>query len=71
MIDFEIVITTNKNEMMMKKKVSIKNKKFYIFKVFDVKNSAERISAKFIVDNTTIFLNIFENLSFNFKKFLK
>ena len=40
-------------------------------KIFDVKNSTERISAKLVIDDITTFLNIFENSSSDFKKFLK
>ena len=71
LINFEIVTTTNKEKMMMKKKVSIKNNNFYMSEAFDVKNSIERISTKFVVDDITTFLNIFENSSFDFEKFLK
>ena len=69
-INFEIVTTTNENEIIIKK-TTIKNNDFYIFEIFDVKNSIERISMKFVVDHTTTFLNIFKNSLFNFKKFLK
>ena len=71
MIKFDVVTTTNENEIMMKEKISIENNNFYIFEIFDVKNSIERVSTKFVVDNTTTFSNIFKNLSFNFEKFSK
>ena len=38
-INFEIVTTTNESKMMMKKEILIENKDFYIFEIFDVKNS--------------------------------
>ena len=52
----------------MKKEVSIENDDFQMFEIFDVKNSIERISVKFVINDTTIFLNIFENSSFDFGK---
>ena len=55
MINFEIVTTTNKKEMMIRKKVSIKNNDFYMFETFDVKNLIERISTKHYFDDTTSF----------------
>ena len=71
MINFEVVTTADENEIMMKRKISIKNKNSYMFETFDVKNSIKRISAKLIVDDTIIFLNIFKNLSSDFEKFLE
>ena len=71
MINFEIVTMTNENEMMIKKKISIENNDFQMFKIFDVKNSIKRISAKLVINDITSFLNIFENLLFNFEKILK
>ena len=71
LINFEIVTTTNEKKMIIKKKVSIKNDNFQMFEIFDVKNLIERISTKFVINNTTTFSNIFKNSSFNFEKFLK
>ena len=71
LITIKIVTTANKKEIIIKRKVSIANNNFYMFKIFDVKNSTERTSAKFVINNTTSFLNIFKILSFDFKKFLK
>ena len=42
-----------------------------MFEIFDVKNSIERTSAKLVINDITTFLNIFENLLSDFKKFLK
>ena len=71
LISFEIVTMTSKKEMMKKKKTSIENDDFQMFEIFDVKNSIERILTKLIINDTTMFLNIFENLSSDFEKFLK
>ena len=68
-ISFEAVTTTNERKMMMKKKVSVENDDFQMFEIFDVKNSTERTSAKFVIDDTTTSSNIFEDSSFDFKKF--
>ena len=69
LINFKIVTTTNEKEMMIKKKISVENDDFQMSEIFDVKNLIERASAKLVIDNTTTFLNIFENSSFNFEKF--
>ena len=71
MINFEIVTTTNEKEMIIKKKVSIKNNDFYMFETFDIKNLIERISTKHYFNDTTSFLNLFEILIFNVEIFLK
>ena len=68
-INFEIVTTTNEKEIMMKKKVSVEDDDFQMFKTLDVKNSTERVSAKFVIDDTTTFSNIFKNSSSDFEKF--
>ena len=68
-INFEIVTTANEKNVIMKKKVSIKNNNFYMFKIFDVKNSIERISTKHHIDNITSFLNLFETSIFNVEIF--
>ena len=68
-INFKIVTRTKERKMMMKKKISIENNDSQMFEIFDVKNSTERVSAKFIINNTTTFLNIFKNLSSDFEKF--
>ena len=70
-INFEIVTTTNKKKMMMKEKISIKNDDFQMFEIFDVKNSTERISTKFIIDDIMTFSSTFENSSSDSEKFLK
>ena len=71
LISFEIVTTADERKIMMKKKVSVENDDFQIFETFVMKNSIERISAKFVINDTTTFLSISENLLFNFEKFLK
>ena len=71
LINFEIVTTTIEKKMMMKKKISVENNDFQMFEIFNVKNSTERASAKFVINNTTTFSNIFENSSFDFKEFSK
>ena len=70
-INFEIVTTTNERKMMIKKKVLIENNDFYMFEVFDVKNSIERISTKHYIDNTTSILNFFKTSTFDVEIFLK
>ena len=70
-INFEVVTTTMKRKMMIKRKVSVENDNFQMFEIFDVKNSTERILTKLVINDTTTFSNIFENSSFNFEKFLK
>ena len=73
-INFKIVTTTNEKkekEMMMKKKISIENNDFYIFEVFDVKNSIERILIKYHFDDTTSILSFFKTSTFNVEIFLK
>ena len=69
MISFEIVTTTNKKDVMMKKKVSIENNDSYMFKAFDVKNSIERISTKHHINDTTLILNLFETSTFDVEVF--
>ena len=71
MINFEIVTTTNEKNVMMKKKVSIKDNDFYMFKAFNVKNSTERISTKYHIDNTTSTLNLFKTSTFDVEIFLE
>ena len=71
LINIEIVTTTNEKEIMMKEKVSIENDDFQMFEIFDVKNSIERISVKFVINDITLFLNFFKILSSDFKKSLK
>ena len=71
MINFEIVTTTNEKNVMMKKKVSIENNNFYMFGIFDVKNSIERISVKHHIDDTTSISNLFKISMFDVKIFLK
>ena len=70
-ISFEIITTTKEKKMMMKKKASVENNDFHIFEISNVKNSTERISAKFVIDNIMLFSNIFKVLSFDFEKFSK
>ena len=41
LINFEIVTTAEKKEMIIKTKVSIENDDFYMFEILDVKNSTE------------------------------
>ena len=60
-----------KKKIMMKKKVSVEDNDFQMFKIFDVKNSTERALTKFVINDTMMSSNIFENLSFDFEKFLK
>ena len=57
--------------MIIKKKISIENDDFQMFEIFDVKNSIEQVLTKFVIDDIIMFLNIFENLSSDFKKFLE
>ena len=57
--------------MMIKKKISIEDDDFQMFKTFDVKNSIERTSTKLIINDITTFLNIFKISSSDFEKFLK
>ena len=71
MINFEIVTTANERKMMMKKKVSIENNDFYMFEIFDVKNSIERILTKYYIDDTTLISNRFKTSTFDVKTFLK
>ena len=71
LINFKVVTTTIEKKMMMKKKVSVENDDFQMFEVFNVKNLIKRASTKFVINDTTTFLNIFENLSFNSEKFSK
>ena len=71
LISFEIVMMTKEKKMMMKKKTLIENDDFQMSEIFDVKNSTERVSTKLVINDTTIFLNIFKISSFDFEKFLK
>ena len=71
MINFETVKMTNERKMMMKEKVSIENNDFYMFEIFDVKNSTERISTKYYFNDTTSFLSFSETLTFDAEVFLK
>ena len=41
LINFKIVTTMNKKEIMMKKEISIEDDNFQMFKTFNVKNSIE------------------------------
>ena len=70
-INFEAVATANEKKMMMKKKILVENDDFQMFETFDVKNSTERTSTKFVIDDTTTFSSIFKNSSFDSEKFLK
>ena len=70
-ISFKIVTTTNERNVMIKKEISIENNNFYMFKVFDVKNSTERISAKHHINDTTSILNLFETSTFDVEIFSK
>ena len=70
-INFEIVTTANERKIIMKKKVSIESDDFQMFETFDMKNLTERISTKLVINDTTTFLNIFENSLSDFEKFLK
>ena len=54
-----------------KKKISVENDDFHMFETFDMKNSTERTSTKFVIDDITLFLNISKILSFDFEKFLR
>ena len=71
MINFEIVTTANEKNVIIKKKVSIENNDFYMFEIFDVKNSIEQILTKHHINDTTSILNLFKTLTFNVKIFLK
>ena len=71
LINFKIMTMTNEKKIIMKKNVSIKNDDFQMFKIFNVKNSIKRVSTKFVINDTTLFSNIFKISSFNFEKFLK
>ena len=68
-INFEIVTTTDEKKMMMKKKTSIENDDSQMFEIFDVKNSIERTSTKFVINDTTTFLSTSENSSSDFEEF--
>ena len=70
-ISFEIVTTTNERNVMMKKKVSIENNDFYMFEIFDVKNSIERILTKHHINDTTSISNLFKTSTFNVEVFSK
>ena len=63
--------TTNKKDVIIKKKVSIENNNSYMFETFDVKNSTEQILIKHHIDDTTSILNLFETLTFDIEIFLK
>ena len=66
--------TTNEKkekEMIMKKKILIENNNFYMFEVFDVKNSIERILTKYHFDDTISILNFFETSTFDVEISLK
>ena len=41
LINFEIVTTANEEKIIIKEKVLIENNDFYMFEIFDVKNSIE------------------------------
>ena len=71
LINFEIMTTAGKKEMMIKKKISIENDNFQMFEILDVKNSTERILMKYHIDDTTSILNFFETLTFDIEIFLK
>ena len=70
-ISFEIVTTANEKDVIMKRKISIENNDFYIFEVFNVKDSIERILIKHHIDDTTSILNLFEASTFDVEIFLK
>ena len=66
--------TTNEKkekEMMMKRKISIENNDFYMFEIFDVKNSTERTLTKYYFDDIMSILNFFEASTFDVEIFLK
>ena len=70
-VSFEIIITTNEKKMIIIKKILIENNNFYMFEIFDVKNSIKQASAKYYFNNTILFLSFFETLTFDVKIFLK
>ena len=71
MISFEIVTTTNKRNVIMKKKISIENNNFYMFEIFDVKNSIKRASTKHHINDITSILNLFKTSTFDVEVFSK
>ena len=71
MISFEIITTANEEDVMIKRKISIENNDFYMFEVFDVKNSTERISTKHHIDDITSISNLFKTSTFDVKVFSK
>ena len=73
-INFKIVTIMNeekKKKMMMKKKTSIENNDFYMFEIFDMKNSIERILTKYHFNDTMSISNFFETSTFDVEIFLK
>ena len=70
-MNIKVMTTAKKEKMIIKKKVSIKNNNFHMFKTFNIKGSIERISTKLVIDDITLFSSISEISSFVFKEFLK
>ena len=70
-INFKIVTTTNEKDVMMKKKVSIENNNSYMFEILNVKNSTERTSAKYYIDDITSISNLFKASTFDVEISLK
>ena len=71
LINFKIVMMTIERKMMIKRKTLIENDDLQMSKIFDVRNSIERVLTKFVIDDTTTFSSIFKNLSSDFEKFLE
>ena len=63
--------TTNEKNIIMKKEISIENNDLYIFEIFDVKDSIERILTKYYLDDITSILNLFKTSTFDVEIFLK
>ena len=66
--------TTNKKKekkIIIKEKISIEDNNSYMFEIFNIKNSIERILTKHHFDDTTSISNSSEISMFNIKIFLK
>ena len=57
--------------MMIKRKILIENNNFYMFEIFDMKNSIKQILTKHHIDDTTSFSNFSKISTFDIKIFLK
>ena len=62
-VSSEAVATAGEGEVMMEEKVSVEDDGSQMSEVFDVENSAERASAKLVIDDTTTSSGTSENSS--------